>query len=67
MKASYETFVSELANNHQYQQVEFEEYDRSSNGTPEVTGILPTVTQTPEKNKSNECEHENKKRQRYNR
>ena len=50
-----------------YPRVEFEEYDRSSNSTPEVTGKLPTVTQTPEKYKSEECEHEYNKRQRYKR
>jgi hypothetical protein len=70
LKARYETFVSELVNDHQYPRVEFEEYeeyDRSSNSTPEVTGKLPSVTQTPEKYKSEECEHEYNKRQRYKR
>jgi hypothetical protein len=64
VKASYKWFLRELFNEVRYPQVEFEEYDRSSNNTPEVTGILPTVSQTPEK--YDDREHKQNKRQRYN-
>jgi hypothetical protein len=63
LKASYKWFISELIEEVRYPRVEFEEYDRSSNNTPEV-GIIPTVSQTSEK--YDDREHEHNKRQRYN-
>lgn len=65
LKASYKMFVSDLIDEvRRYPRVEFEEYDRSSNNTPEVAGIIPAVSQTPEK--YDDREHKQNKRQRYN-
>ena len=55
VKASYTQFIQVLKDQ-QFTQVEFEvEYDRSSNNSSpdNVEVVLPTVSQTPEKNESN--------------
>jgi hypothetical protein len=55
VKASYTQFIQVLKDQ-QFTQLEFEvEYDRSSNNSSpdNVEVVLPTVSQTPEKNESN--------------